>query len=231
MKELRATVIAALGLYLVATPAFGFTSPYAQSVSSVPLNQSSTDDINGLLVTSSHPVTQGDLSWLTDANSSSQPSLSVLIDDATVDLSWDLGTALDPANRRLNTVSVWVEADPNRSSFIASLSTSLDGISYTPIDNSTQMVLFSTPAAAENEGSVQLFHNLTYDFTGTNVSNFQYVRLTTSTNSPFPFTLSQPRLVEVDITTSVVPEPSTLALLTGGVAIVGVAMRRRRARA
>ena len=202
-------------------------SPYATTISGVPLNQSATDNLNGNVPTSSTAPTVGSLATLTDATSSSFPTNHVIVgpdDGGPVFLTWDLGAAIDAAARRLDIFSLWFSDDPNadRVGFNGSLSTSGDGIAFTPIADSTY-----TNAFALSPG---LFHNIIYNFTGTNVSNFRYLQLI---SSPYTFPIPpgvnlpfQPRMVEADATIRV-PEPSTIALLAIGAGGFGFSVYRR----
>lgn len=221
------TIFTLIAIGLISLPVHAATSPYATTTTGVVLNQSATDDINGQLVTSTNIPQSGSLAALTDATSSLTPTGSVIVgpDSEAVALTWDFGTSLDAALRRLSTVSLWFEndVDQDRVGFNGSLSTSLDGILFNQIDNSSHTADFSFVPGA--------FHNVLYNFNGTNVSNFRYIRIT-SLGYIFPTPPGntdafQPRFVEVDINTTVVPEPSTLALLAAGALCLGFSFCRK----
>ena len=226
MKFSSALAITLLGTAIGVSSAIANTSPseFATVTPSGPLNQSSTDDINGQLTTSSHAPEQGNLAWLTDATDSSTPSDSVIFPTNTVSLSWDFGGDAEvAAQRRLDTVSIWVAADEQRVGFNGWLATSLDGVTYTEIPGSRNNNLF-----VEAGGTRSGFHHLLYDFTGTNVSNFRFLQLNTEGYSFVPGDPTfQPLIVEIDATVSI-PEPSTLALLVAGAGVLGVSMFRRK---
>ncbi len=224
MKSLSALIVA-VGVYGMVASAQANTSPYATTTSNTSLNQSSTDDINGLLTASTHTPTVGSLSSLTDATSSFSPGDSVIVgpDDATVKLSWDFGTEMSASARQLQTVSIWIAADNQRNGFNGSLETSLDGITFTPIADSAHNVNFTAPISS---GLPANFHHILYDFSGTNVSNFRFLQLN---SSGYAFTIGdptfQPRFVEIDVV--VVPEPSTVALLALGAGFLGFSVYRK----
>ena len=210
---------------LIALPIHAATSPFATNFTGVALNQSATDDINGQLATSSHAPQSGSLSALTDATGSATPAGNVVVgpDNASVSLTWDFGTTLDAALRRLSTVSLWFGNDADRSGFNGSLATSLNGVLFTEIVDSAHETAFNfTPG---------LFHNVVYNFDGANVVNFRYLRLNSfgyvfpipPGNPPF-----QPQFVEVDVFTAVVPEPSTIALLIAGAGVLGFSLSRKK---
>lgn len=213
-----------VGVCLFFSQPYAESSPFATLTSGIPLNQSTNDSINGILGTSTNAPASGSLSSLTDADSAATPTASVIVGPDTtapVAVSWDLGTLIDPALRRLDSVSIWIADDTDRTGFNGSFMTSTDGINYTAITDSLHVVGWnSTPG---------LFHNIFYDFTGTNVSNFRYLQLVSSgfldinNNTTF-----QPRYVELDVNTTNVPEPSTLALLLGGASLAFVSLHRKK---
>lgn len=213
---------------LISFPIHAATSPFATTNSGVALNQSATDDLNGLLATGSQVPQSGSLAALTDASSSSSPTGTVIVgpDSGPASLTWDFGTTVDAALRRLSTVSLWFDNDADRAGFNGSLATSLDGFLFTEIENSSHEAAFNF--------SPGLFHNVIYNFDGTNVTNFRYIRIN-SFGYVFPVPPGnpafQPLFVEADIFTVVVPEPSTLALLVAGVGVMGFSCYRKNRRA
>lgn len=227
MKYSFQLVVTVLGISFSASQANANNSPsdYASSTSNIALNQSSTDDLNGRLTASTHVASQGNLVSLTDASFSSSPTDTVRVgpDNATVSLSWDFGTQIDPGTRRLETLSIWLAADSQRNGFNGSLATSLDGVNFTAVDNSSHIWFFDGAAAAG--GVSPGFHHILYNFTGTNVSNFRFLQLNTSGAEFVSGTPFQPLFVEIDGVVSV-PEPSTIALLALGAGVLGLASRR-----
>ena len=208
------SILTLFAVGLISFPVCGTASPYATNTTGVLLNQSATDDINGLPGSSTHVPQEGSLAVLTDATSSSSPTNSVIVgpdNDETVGLTWDFGTTLDATLRRLSTVSLWFADDVDRAGFNGSLSTSVDGNIFNQIENSSHTAEFTFAPG--------FFHNVFYNFNGTNVSNFRYIRIN-SLGYVFPTPPGnpalQPRFVEIDITTTVVPEPTTIALLAAG---------------
>lgn len=218
-------IITLFAIGLIASPLFAATSPYATTTSGVPLNQSVSDDINGLLGVGGQTPQSGSLAALTDATTASSPNANVILgaDNEIATVTWDFGASIDAALRRLNTVSLWFADDSDRTGYNGSLSISLDGSIFSEIPNSAHEVGFTF---APNQ-----FHNVVYDFTGVNISNFRYIRLN-SAGYVFPFPPGnpafQPRFTEADIFTAVVPEPSTLALFACGAGLLGFSLLRKK---
>jgi hypothetical protein len=222
MKTIFGTLIV-LAMMTFSASVHANTSPYVTTSTGVPLNQSTNDSINGNLATGDAPL-EGSLSSLTDATSASDPTDNVIpgTDNTSTSMTWDLGSLVAPSNRKLDRVSIWISASDNvRRGLSSSIALSTNGIDFTEIPQ--------TANDADLAFADGFFNNVVYDFSSTNITGFQYVRLTSLGHDPNGSGTSwQPRLVEVDInTTATVPEPSTVML---GVAAFGFVFGARRLR-
>jgi hypothetical protein len=212
------------------------TSPYVTVQQNVPLNQSTTDSVNGVLpYFNSHTIAEGSLFSLTDATSANSPSANVILgpDNTWVGVAWDFG-APDPGNVwRLDRVDIWIAGSDNlRKGFRGDLSVSQTGDQgdFTVIPNSLHH-----EALSQHEN----FNYLRYDFPEQFIAggapdqdrypviDFQYLRLN-SRGDGISGTDWQPRYVEIDIWVSQIPEPGTVSLLLGGLLLLGLRGRMRR---
>jgi hypothetical protein len=178
----------------------------------VALNQSVGDDLHGIVGQMSAPLHS--TSWggsenaaaFTDATSASQPSRNVFWhpDGVAYHITWDLGVEIHPAQRQLDSVSIWIDAhDPGRKGFRGSLATSIDGTHFIEIPGT----LYQDPLVQAGTGPSPLFNNVTYSFNPGEVVGFRYMRL--NSFDDVSSNLLQPRYVEVDAFTSRVPGPSS----------------------
>ena len=212
---------------------FGLGSMASQAAvittqSAVDLNQSFTDTLNGITPTTS-VVLQGETTptnaTFTNATTATSPSDSspspntngYLGNAASATVTFDLGTGVAAADRRLNSFVIWIaDGDGSRNSFDGKLAISLNGTTFTDIPG--------TATTFDGGGATAKFNAITFTFTANEVANFRYIQLTS--NDPVGGKL-QPRFVETDGFVTVVPEPSTWALLAFSLTSVMVFRRRR----
>jgi|GEM_PF-208829 len=197
-------VVAVLGLFLQITPGHAITSPYVTVAQDVPLNQSTTDDLNGRLALGSHTPQEGAVSRLTDATSATSPTADVIIapDNTWAHVTWDLGgTPEEIERRRLDRVDVWISgSDALRKGFHGSIAVSRDGQEFWVIPNSRHHQVLSQNSR---------YNRLRYDFpaefmrgSSANrdrfpVTNFRYLRLN-SRGATVDDNDWQSRFVEID---------------------------------
>lgn len=185
----------------------------------VPLNQSTDDGINNVLpYFVSHGVVEGSISSLTDATSSDLPIGDVIVgpDNELVGIAWNFGTPDPGMVWQLDRVDIWIAGYDNfRKGFHGDLSYSLSGDvnDFTVIPSSEHL-----DSLSENAN----YNHIRYDFPAELVTDFQYIRLNLLNSE------NKPRIVEVDMWVSQIPEPGTFALFAGGMALLGGYFLRRR---
>lgn len=163
----------------------------------VSLNQSASDDLNGMTGSLSQSLFQGGAGEFTDASSATSPGGNVLWqpDNAAHHVTWDLG-AEGAAERQLDRFSVWLSADDGaRTNYHGGISVSLDGSNYTDVPGGHYANLLPQSTAAYN--------NVDYQFSPGQVVGFRYVRLTSYGVANNGDVYWQPRFVEVDAFVSV----------------------------
>jgi hypothetical protein len=233
--------VAAVGLAVLLAFLVGdaqaVTSPYVTVQQNVPLNQSTTDSVNGIVPFGSHTPIEGSLVSLTDATSPNSPTANVILgpDNTWVGVTWDFGAPAPGTVWRLDRVDIWIAGEDNlRKGFRGDLSVSLTGDvnDFTVIPNS-----FHEAALSQHAN----YNYLRYDFpeefiAGANpdqdrypVTDFQFLRLN-SRGDTITGTDWQSRYVEIDIWVTQIPEPGTTALLLGGLALLGGWFGRRNRR-
>lgn len=192
------------------------------------LNQSATDALNGLIPTASATLYDGAVaglvvspSMLSNATATGTPSNNAIFWPAAnnIEITYDLGTTLAPAERQLDLFSIWIaNNDGQRNGYNGSLSISLDGITFTTIPGTSFNV--DPSYNADNTGT---FNQIIYTFAPGDVTNFRYLRLTSNNEASG----NQPRYIELDAFISVIPEPHSFALLAASLLIIVVYGRRR----
>jgi hypothetical protein len=207
-------VMLALAAMLIATTSAGAALTYTNEAD-VPLNQSATDTLNGLVpaVWDSNGSTitspgEGSLSYLTDATSSDSPAGHMIARDnvQNVYYYWDLSGVANASE--LRQLDVWVAGgDENRNHINAEILGVVNGewqmlAGYIPFD----------PVA--NAG----YDHARWQWDAGDVTNLSGLCVVMSFG---PYGQSA-RIVEMDAT--LVPEPATLAMLVMG----GLAMLRKR---
>lgn len=205
-----------------------------KQTTNIPLNQSATDDVNGIIPLGSHSPVEGSISHLTDATSPTDPTSNVILgpDNTWVGVTWDFGDLPEGEFWRLDRVDIWIAGEDNlRKGFRGDFSTSLSG----NIDD------FTVVPNSEHEAELTQnanFNLVRYDFPGVfiagdepdqdqyPVEGFRYLRFN-SRGYNLEDVDWQSRFVEIDIWVSQIPEPGTYALGAGLIAIAGVFLRRR----
>ena len=213
---------------------FGLGSMASQAAvittqSAVDLNQSFTDTLNGITPTTSVALvgeTTPTNATFTNATTATSPNDAApspntnwyLGNAASATVTFDLGTGVAAADRRLDSFVIWIaDGDGSRNSFDGKLAISLNGTTFTDIPG-TATTFDGGGATASKQNAI------TFTFSANEVANFRYIRLTS--NDPAGSDL-QPRFVETDGFVSLVPEPSTWALLAFSLTAVMVFRRRR----
>ena len=234
MKQNRKKTTAILGVSLLSLiPAHAVSVAFQSNVAA---NFSTTDSLQGLNATvgtgwamyivagpdglhAQNIADNGNVtSRLTDASSADAPTLSVLAGDNTV--GWDFnvsslaGTAAD---RKLVSLTIWQKAwEAPRAGSDYHLFTSLNGTNWTAITGAD--AVYWAPGVPTDP----TYNKITFTFAANEVSNFNYIRVQDKTfggyNTP---------ITEIDASISVVPEPS--AALLGGLGLLALLRRRRRA--
>jgi hypothetical protein len=171
------------------------------------------DGINGQNIADNGNVT----SRLTDATSPTTPTLSVLAGDNTV--AWDFNLTSDgqlAANRQLDSLTIWQKAwEAPRAGSDYKLFTSLNGTAWTAITGA-DAVFYSAGVSTD-----PTYNKISFTFGLNEVANFNYIRVQDKSfggyNTP---------LTEIDANITIVPEPSTYALVLGGIATLLLIRRR-----
>jgi hypothetical protein len=171
------------------------------------------DGINGQNIAANGNVT----SRLTDATSPTAPTLSVMGGDTTVSWDFDItpvgGLAAD---RRLDSLTIWQKAwEAPRSGSDYHLFTSLNGTAWTAITGAD--AVFWQPGVSTDP----TYNKISFTFGLNEVANFNYIRVQDITFGGYSSILT-----EIDANISIVPEPSTYALVLGGIATLLLIRRR-----
>ena len=171
------------------------------------------DGINGQNIAENGNVT----SRLTDATSPTTPTLSVLAGDNTV--AWDFNLTSDgqlAANRQLDSLTIWQKAwEAPRDGSNFKLFTSLNGTAWTAITGADALF------AAAGNPSAPTYNKINFTFAANEVTNFNYIRVQDN-----QFGAYNGILTEIDANITIVPEPSTYALVLGGIATLLLIRRR-----
>jgi hypothetical protein len=171
------------------------------------------DGINGQNIAANGNVT----SRLTDATSPTTPTLSVMAGDNTVSWDFDItpGGGL-AADRRLDSLTIWQKAyEAPRSGSNYKLFTSLNGSVWTAVTGAD--ALFQQPGVSADP----TYNKISFTFGLNEVANFNYIRV-----QDIPFGGYSAPITEIDANISIVPEPSTYALVLGGIATLLLIRRR-----
>ncbi len=222
MKQL-VLLAAFVSLSVVITQdAFAVTSPYVTASTNVPLNQATTDTINGVLpYYNSHSMREGAIESLTDATSPSQPAGNVILgpDNTWVSVAWDFGDPPQDHLWRLNRFDAWIIAADNlRKGYQADLSVSVSGEvdDFSIIPNSKHW---------ESLSQNDQYNHVRYDFpttfiAGTNtnmdrysVVGFRYLRLNSRGDSINNVDW-QTRFVEIDAWVEPIPDPAKIPVIS-----------------
>lgn len=160
----------------------------------VPLEQSETDAINGIVGTGflynkKEPIK---LPHLSDARNSKEPA-----DDNgwfAGEVIWDLGDKMSPLERELAEVSIWIRSDDkSRCDYSGSLEISEGGNIFIPIDGTYTNVNFYE---LFGRGFANTFNNVRYYFSPGSVTGFRYLKLKAN---PSAQSHNESRFVEVDV--------------------------------
>lgn len=211
----------AIAMLLGSVASHAVTSPYVTTQTDIPLNQSVTDSVNGIVPVGSHAALEGSITSLTDATSATSPSANVILgpDNTWVSATWDLGLLPEGQSWRLDQIDIWIAGEDNlRKGYHGDFSTSLTGDVYTVIPNSEHEA-----ALTQNNN----FNLVRYDFGGlTLAEDYRYLRFN-SNGYNLDGTDWQSRIAEIDVWVTPIPEPGTYALIIGLIALGGAGLRRR----
>ena len=199
------------------------TSPYVTTQTDVPLNQSTNDNVNGLLpYFNSHEPLEGSIASISDATSSDAPTDNVIAgpDNTWIGIAWDLGDPGADFMWRLDRVDIWIAAGDNlRKGYRADLSVSSTG----NVDDFAVI-----PNSQHWDGLTQnsQYNYVRYDFpdafvAGADASkdkypvkDFRYLRLNSRGDNAGTGTDWQSRFVEVDIWATKLVLPSRQPTIT-----------------
>ena len=167
------------------------------------------------------------ISNFTDATSPTQPVAVIYAGDTTVNWDFNVTTAGElAANRQLDSLTIWQQnwgAPRDGANF--ELFKSLDGIVWTALAGTTAVYqntsVVPSTYAPDNSLITGSYNTILFTFTPGEVTNFNYLRVL---DAPFGYT-SVP-IAEIDANFSMVPEPSTYALVLGGIATLLLIRRR-----
>jgi hypothetical protein len=197
--------------------ALAVTSPYVTQQTNVPLNQASSDTVNGVVPFFSHSVVEGGTETLTDATSPNTPDGNVILgpDNTWVGVTWDFGAPPAGYVWRLDRFDAWISAGDNlRKGYQADLSVSSTGDvnDFSIIPNSKHWVGLS-----QNDNFNHIRYDFPTNFIASGVTNtmdrypvegFRYLRLNSRGDS-ISGTDWQTRFVEIDIWVTAIPDPET----------------------
>jgi hypothetical protein len=186
----------------------------------VPLEQSEVDAINGI-VGKAFPLNKKepeDIAYLSDAKNSKEPA------DPDKwfagEIVWDLGDKINPLERELAEVSIWIRSDDkSRCDYSGSLEVSEGGNIFIPIDGTYTNVNFYE---LFGRGFANTFNNVRYYFSPGAVTGFRYLKLKAN---PSAWSHNESRFVEVDVFVNRVkmPPPQVIsAHLENGTVLNGI---------
>lgn len=186
----------------------------------VPLEQSEIDAINGIVGTG-FPLNKKEvlkIHHLTDAKNAKEPS-----DDNgwfAGEVIWDLGDKMNPLERELVEVSIWIRSDDkSRCDYSGSLEISEGGKIFIPIDGTYTNVNFYE---LFGRGFINTFNNVRYFFSPGSVTGFRYLKFKAN---PSPQNHNESRFVEVDVfvNRAKVPSPKVICIhLENGTILQGI---------
>lgn len=174
-----------------------------------PLAQASDDDLNGNVGEMSapfHSSSAGGAEALTDATSSTDPQGNVFWypDSGPYHITWDLGSDIEPANRQLDEISVWIDAHDNgRRGYRGAFYTSMDGEEFQLVDGTA----YGDRLGVGGSGASPLFNKVQYSFSEGQVVGFRYLRFVSYGREISATYLAQTRFVEIDASFSVAEGP------------------------
>lgn len=167
----------------------------------IPLNQSATDSLNGVVGYFQRPDQKPDggkekkngKPGLTDAKSTNAPTE----DNGWFagEVTWDLGTGVPAAERQLDAVDIWIRAhDAARCDYSGALAISSDGEDFVTLEDTVFESHFGEPRH-EPRGEGKSFNRVRYQFAPGAVTDFRYLRFIAETPQ---WSQCDSRFVEVD---------------------------------